>query len=34
VIENAGKDAGAPIELVGFIRLELGDGVDKSADED
>jgi elongation factor Ts len=34
VIENAGKDVGAPIELVGFVRLELGDGVEKSADED
>ena len=34
VIENAGKDAGAPIELVGFVRLELGDGVEKSDDED
>ena len=34
VIENAGKDAGAPIELVGFARLELGDGVEKSDDED
>ena len=34
VIENAAKDAGAPVEFVGFVRLELGDGVEKSADED
>ncbi|WDI31031.1 translation elongation factor Ts [Hyphococcus flavus] len=34
VLENASKDAGAPIELVGFARLELGDGVEKSEDED
>lgn len=34
VIENAAKDVGAPIELVGFVRLELGDGVEKSDDED
>ena len=34
VIENAAKDVGAPVELVGFARLELGDGVEKSDDED
>jgi elongation factor Ts len=34
VIENAGKEAGAPAELVGFIRLELGDGVEKTGDDD
>ncbi len=34
VIENAAKDAGAPIELVGFARLELGDGIEKNDDED
>lgn len=34
VIENAAKDAGAPVELVGFARLELGDGVEKNDDED
>jgi elongation factor Ts len=34
VIENAAKDVGAPIEFAGFARLELGEGVDKSADED
>lgn len=34
IIENAAKDIGAPVELVGFVRLELGDGVEKSDDED
>ncbi len=34
VIENAAADVGAPVELVGFARLELGEGVDKIADED
>lgn len=34
VLENAAKDVGAPIELVGFERLELGEGVEKSDDED
>ncbi len=34
VIENAAKDIGAPVEFAGFERLELGDGVEKSDDED
>ena len=34
VIENAAKEAGAPVELVGFERLQLGEGVEKSDDED
>lgn len=34
VLENAAKDVGAPVELVGFERLELGEGVEKSDDED
>ena len=34
IIEKAGKDAGAPAELVGFVRLELGEGVDKTGDDD
>ncbi|MBL4603273.1 MAG: elongation factor Ts [Emcibacteraceae bacterium] len=29
VIENAGKDAGTEIKLTGFVRLELGDGIEK-----
>ncbi|NHK27716.1 elongation factor Ts [Parvularcula flava] len=29
VVANAAKDAGAPIELTGFARLELGEGVEK-----
>ena len=34
VIENAAKDAGAPIEFAGFERLELGEGVEVSDEED
>lgn len=34
VIENAAKTAGGPIDLVGFVRLELGEGVEKATDED
>ncbi len=34
VIENAAKEAGAPIALVGFVRLELGEGVEKSEEDD
>ncbi|RCK52522.1 elongation factor Ts [Thalassospira profundimaris] len=29
VIENAAKEAGKPIALKGFIRFELGDGIEK-----
>ena len=34
VLENAAKDVGGPVEFVGFARLELGEGVEKAADED
>ncbi|MEL6369282.1 MAG: translation elongation factor Ts [Pseudomonadota bacterium] len=34
VIENAAGDVGGPVEFVGFARLELGDGVEKTEDED
>lgn len=34
VIENAAKDVGAPVEFAGFARLELGEGVEKSEDDD
>ncbi len=34
VIENATKDVGAPIEFAGFARLELGEGVETSDDDD
>ena len=29
VIANAAKDAGAPIEMVGFKRFNLGEGVER-----
>ena len=34
VIDNAASDVGAPVEFAGFARLELGEGVEKSDDED
>lgn len=34
VLENAASDVGAPVELVGFARLELGEGVEKNDGED
>jgi elongation factor Ts len=34
VIENAAKEIGAPVEFAGFARLELGEGVDKTSDQD
>ncbi|NOX83425.1 MAG: elongation factor Ts [Alphaproteobacteria bacterium] len=34
VIENAAAEIGAPIEFVGFERLELGEGVEAGGDED
>jgi elongation factor Ts len=29
VIENASKDVGAPVKLVGFARFQLGEGIEK-----
>jgi elongation factor Ts len=33
VIEKAGKEAGAPVKLAGYVRFELGEGVDKKEDD-
>lgn len=33
VIENAAKEIGSPIELVGFVRLELGEGIEKKEED-
>jgi elongation factor Ts len=33
VLQNAAKDAGAPVELVGFARFQLGEGIEKAADD-
>lgn len=33
VVEKAAKDIGAPVKLTGFIRFELGEGVEKKADD-
>lgn len=33
VLEKAAKDIGAPVKLVKFVRFELGEGVEKKADD-
>ena len=32
-VEKAAKDAGAPIEIVGFVRFQLGEGIEKKTDD-
>ncbi len=32
-VEKAAKDAGAPIEIAGFVRFQLGEGIEKKADD-
>ena len=34
VVEAAAADIGAPVKLVGFARFELGEGVEKAAEEE
>lgn len=34
VIDEAAKDVGAPVKLAGFARFELGEGVEKAAEEE
>jgi elongation factor Ts len=34
VIEEAAGEIGAPVKLGGFVRFELGEGVEKAAEED
>ena len=34
VVDEAAKDIGAPVKLTGFVRFELGEGVEKAAEED
>ena len=31
VVENAGKAMGAPVEIAGFVRFALGEGIEKAA---
>lgn len=33
VVQNAAKDVGAPVELTGFVRYALGEGIEKQADD-
>ena len=34
VVETAAADVGAPVKLSGFARFELGEGVEKAAEEE
>jgi len=33
VIEKAAKDLGAPVKLAGFVRYQVGEGIEKTADD-
>jgi elongation factor Ts len=33
LVEAAGKELGAPIKVVGFVRLALGEGVEKEVSD-
>jgi elongation factor Ts len=33
VVENAAKDIGAPVKLVGFVRFALGEGIEKKSED-
>jgi len=33
VVENAAGDIGAPVTLTGFVRFELGEGIEKKEDD-
>ena len=32
-VANAAKTAGAPVEITGFVRYALGEGIEKQADD-
>jgi elongation factor Ts len=34
VVENAAKDIGAPVQLTGFVRFALGEGIEKAEGDD
>ena len=33
VVEAAGKELGSPVKVTGFVRIALGEGVEKEADD-
>ena len=33
VLENASKELGAPVEIAGFVRFQVGEGIDKMTDD-
>ena len=34
LVENAGKQLGAPVEIVGFVRYAVGEGIEKGSSGD
>ena len=32
VVEKAAKEVGAPVKIYGFVRFELGEGIEKADD--
>ena len=33
VVDQAAKQAGAPVRIAGYLRLELGDGIEKKSED-
>ncbi|WP_119419236.1 translation elongation factor Ts [Desertibaculum subflavum] len=33
VVQNAASDVGAPVEIAGFVRFQLGEGIEKQAED-
>jgi elongation factor Ts len=33
VVEKAAKECGAPVKLTGFVRYQVGEGIEKAADD-
>jgi elongation factor Ts len=32
VVEKAAKDIGAPVKIAGFVRMALGEGIERAKD--
>ena len=33
VVDDAAKEVGAPVELAGFVRFALGEGIEKKSED-
>ena len=33
VLENAGEEFGAPVEIAGYVRFAVGEGIDKPTED-